>query len=82
MIHPDDRQAVLDAGRRAVEQRMPYRTEYRIVRPDGAVRWLADSGDVITGGPEKSPTHLIGITVDITDRKHSAALAAPAQAPA
>jgi PAS domain S-box-containing protein len=70
MILPEDRSKVLEAGRRAVEQRVPYRAEYRITRPsDGQIRWMADSGDVIAGGPEKQVTHLIGITVDITDRK-------------
>ncbi len=73
MVHPDDREGILAAGKKAVDERTFYRCEYRLVRPDGSVRWYADSGDVICGGEEKLPTHIIGVTVDITDRKLAAA---------
>ena len=73
MVHPDDREGILAAGKKAVDERTFYRCEYRIVRPDGSVRWYADSGDVICGGEDKLPTHIIGVTIDITDRKLAAA---------
>jgi PAS domain S-box-containing protein len=67
-IHPDDRQAVraaFDASRR---EGRPLSLEFRVVRPDGAVRWLRDQGDVFgeAGGPSRRMT---GACVDITDLK-------------
>jgi two-component system cell cycle sensor histidine kinase/response regulator CckA len=42
-IHPDDRQRVLDAAL-TKQSAGSYDEEYRIVRPDGAVRWIRDRG--------------------------------------
>jgi PAS domain S-box-containing protein len=67
-LHPDDRQkvaTVLDAGRREGQMR---RVDYRIVRPDGAVRHLRASQapvDMTSGGQGR----LIGTIQDITDER-------------
>jgi two-component system sensor kinase FixL len=45
-------------------------TEYRIVRPDGSVRWIVDRGTP-TFDADKRPTRFIGINVDVTERKES-----------
>ncbi|MFX9669145.1 HWE histidine kinase domain-containing protein, partial [Acinetobacter baumannii] len=49
----------------------PYEREWRIVRPDGSMRWLLDRGE--TRGPVDPQTGLAaqvtGIIVDITERK-------------
>jgi len=42
--------------------------EYRIVRPDGALRWLRNRGRVIAGG-NGSALKMAGAVMDITDRK-------------
>jgi PAS domain S-box-containing protein len=68
MIHPDDRARMAEARRLMDERREPRRSdEYRLTRPDGETIWLEnhrtrlpDSGD-----------HFIGITQDITRRKHA-----------
>lgn len=39
-IHPEDRDAALDAYETAIEAGDPYRHEYRIRRADGAYRWF------------------------------------------
>ena len=45
-----------------------YRTEFRIVHRDGGIRWLAGVGRRVAGsGPD--PATLMGVIVDITDRK-------------
>jgi hypothetical protein len=41
--------------------------EFRVVRPDGAVRWLRDRGDVLRDGAGR-PHSLTGACVDITER--------------
>ena len=42
-VHPDDREELL-ANLAANEVGLPYSTEYRIIRPDGEVRWISDRG--------------------------------------
>ena len=43
-VHPDDRERVRKEWNAAVEQHADFNIEYRVVSPDGAVRWLADRG--------------------------------------
>jgi transcriptional regulator with GAF, ATPase, and Fis domain len=42
--------------------------EFRIVTPDGSVRWVVSRGRV-SAGPSGEPSRLMGITADITERK-------------
>ena len=42
-VHPEDRQRFLDSCRKHAEGKA-YVTEYRILRPDGSVRWMYDRG--------------------------------------
>ncbi|MEM7231599.1 MAG: methyl-accepting chemotaxis protein, partial [Planctomycetota bacterium] len=46
--------------------------EYRIVRPDGSVRWIYDRGAIVLGDDGK-PVRLVGLAEDITDRREHAA---------
>src|SRR5688572_7751627 len=46
-LHPDDREPVQAAHRTAFETGLPYRTEERIIRPDGDIRILATTGEVV-----------------------------------
>ncbi|HSE91739.1 MAG TPA: MASE1 domain-containing protein, partial [Methylomirabilota bacterium] len=66
-IHPDDRagvdRAVLDALERG-----EHRVEYRIVRPDGAVRWVEGRGRVFRDA-EGRPERMIGVCLDVTERR-------------
>jgi diguanylate cyclase (GGDEF)-like protein/PAS domain S-box-containing protein len=53
LIHPDDRSQVLRASRQLVEEGGPYHVQYRIVRPDGTVRWVSSRSATLpdpTGG--------------------------------
>src|SRR5262249_22446522 len=43
-LHPDDRDRVEKIGQQTIEQRTDMAIEFRIVRPDGEVRWLASRG--------------------------------------
>lgn len=65
-IHPEDRQRVLDAF-----GELPggeYDVEYRVVRPDGSVRWVRDHGySVRTERGEAS--RVAGVAADITERR-------------
>ena len=41
MLHPDDRTRTLDAMADSYGKPQPQRYEFRVVLPDGSVRWLA-----------------------------------------
>src|SRR5215213_7505842 len=46
LIHADDRSSVAEAFSRCATKGVGLDTQFRIVRPDGEVRWLQDKGDV------------------------------------
>lgn len=64
--HPEDRDRVESAVRIAGQQK--YDIEFRIVRPDGSVRWIHEHGYCINDG-NGSPSHLLGTATDTTERK-------------
>jgi len=69
-VHPDDRQQVSEALVDARQYRKLYAAEFRIVRPDGTVRWLVARGKfyyAANGDPER----MLGISLDITERKRA-----------
>lgn len=67
-LHPDDRARVVGAFRAAGETGAPLNTEFRaLLGPDG-LTWFAAFGRVMTG-PNGRPTHIVGINMDITERK-------------
>ena len=69
-IHPDDRARVA-AGLERLHEIGAFEDEYRIVRPDGTVRWVHDRGAFV---PDESgqPLRLDGIVTDITERRQAA----------
>ena len=73
VIHPDDQSAVLEAVAAAtrLEDPAPYAIEYRIVHPDGSLRWvLANGRSSFKGaGPARRVVSFDGTVADITDRK-------------
>ena len=66
-VHPDDLQAVNAVLRAAVESRTGFRNEFRIIRPDGEIRWMEGVGKVVCDG-KGEPVRMIGLNRDITDR--------------
>ncbi|MDP2441399.1 PAS domain-containing protein [Rhodoferax sp.] len=69
-IHPDDRQAVIDAVAACIERDRPYELEHRVVWPDGTVRWLLERGAVAYDADGK-PLQMLGVVQDIDDRKRA-----------
>jgi PAS domain S-box-containing protein len=69
-IHPEDRFKVKAAHQQAVWSKGPYEQEYRVVLPDGSVRWIMARGEVVCDD-HGQPTALAGITLDITRRKQA-----------
>jgi PAS domain S-box-containing protein len=67
-VHVEDRERVREAVRRARKAHEEIDVEYRIERADGDERWIHSRGRV---RPEShaSPFHLLGTSIDVTDRK-------------
>jgi len=66
LIHSDDRRGVCDALAEVIQSGEMKVVEYRIVRPDGQVRWMQSRGRLF-GKPERA--RLMGVTSDITERR-------------
>src|SRR5262252_5515836 len=72
-VHPEDLPGANDMVRRALaDPDTPYSFEYRIVRPDGSVRWIYAKGSTIRDESGR-PVRMIGINMDVTDRKQAEA---------
>ncbi len=66
-VHPEDRPKVEEAFA-ALQTTGAFEQEYRIVRPDGSVRWVYDCGRHILD-KVGVPIRLDGVVSDITERK-------------
>ncbi len=66
-IHPDDRDRILDAAL-SKQATGEYDEEYRIVRPDGTVRWIWDRAFPIRDTSGRV-YRIAGLAEDITERK-------------
>jgi two-component system, LuxR family, sensor kinase FixL len=67
-VHPEDRALRDSAMKDAIEARGQYEMEYRVLLPDGTLRWIGARGRCITG-ESGDGTRLIGVSIDITPRK-------------
>lgn len=69
-IYPADREAVIAKVREAVDARLDFNIEYRVGWHDNSLHWLASRGRAFYDA-EGNPTRLIGVNVDVTERKHA-----------
>jgi PAS domain S-box-containing protein len=69
-VHPDDRQHVVDSVDACVNEGKDYDIEHRVVWPDGSVRWVSETGDVIRDKEGKA-IRMLGVVQDITERKQA-----------
>jgi PAS domain S-box-containing protein len=68
LLHPADRERVLDEHERTRATGQPLRTEYRLIAADGRVIWLRDEA-VVVPDQQGNPLILQGFLLDITERK-------------
>lgn len=66
-IHPDDRERVWRELAEAVQSGNELVSEYRVVRPDGEIRWVTSRG-AVQRDDVGVPVRASGIVLDITDR--------------
>jgi PAS domain S-box-containing protein len=72
-IHPDDRERVTQLF--ADTRGRPSECEFRVVRPDGSVRWVRDRAYPIEE-PDRSVLAMTGVVSDITELRHQTELVA------
>ncbi|MCW5662730.1 MAG: PAS domain-containing protein [Piscinibacter sp.] len=72
MLHPEDRQKSLDSSPALLAGPRPARYEFRVVWPDGSVRWLA-SRSIPVLDAQGQVWRRIGVNWDITDSKDAEA---------
>jgi PAS domain S-box-containing protein len=67
-IHADDRERVLASITGTLEYGLPHDVEYRIVAPDGTVRWVEGKGHV-ERDVDGRPIRMTGVCMNVTRRK-------------
>ncbi|MFN6539302.1 MAG: PAS domain S-box protein [Nostoc sp. EkiNYC01] len=70
MLHPEDRELFQNNFERATAQKTPFNIEYRIVRPDGSIRYVEAKAE-IAYNPQGQAVKLLGSILDITQRKQA-----------
>jgi len=70
LVHPEDREAVDSLIKAALQGEARYDAEFRIVWPDGSVRWLVGRATVFHDD-SGNPVRMIGVDYDVTDRKEA-----------
>jgi two-component system, LuxR family, sensor kinase FixL len=71
-VHPDDSAVRATAIQHALETGGAYEAEYRVVLPDGSVRWIAARGRP-SPAVHGTPLRVLGISMDITRQKQAVA---------
>jgi PAS domain S-box-containing protein len=68
-IHPDDRERVFTSIHKALNEGVPHDVEYRIVSPDGTIRWCEGKGRVEYENGR--PARMTGVCMMVTRRKEA-----------
>jgi PAS domain S-box-containing protein len=69
-VHPGDREFASSLIEIAIRDKIPLQSEYRVVHPNGDVRWINALGNTTYDQSGKA-LRMLGICTDITDRKQS-----------
>lgn len=69
-VHPDDRDRLLQTVQQTAAQHQLYEIEHRILWDDGSIHWRYSRGGYVFN-EQGQPIKLVGISMDITDRKQN-----------
>ena len=72
-VHPDDRAARAAAMQHALATGGAYEAEFRVILPDGSVRWIAARGRSPSPAGNGAPPRVLGVAMDITRQKQAGA---------
>ena len=68
-VHPDDIEAIESERDAAVRRGEMFNLEFRIIRADGQVRWIAATGGALYDEATGAPIRVLGNNLDVTERK-------------
>ena len=71
-VHPEDLPEAEASVQKAIDEHDDWRAEFRIIRPDGAVRWIGGAGRPVYD-EEGTFVRFVGVNMDITARRESEA---------
>jgi PAS domain S-box-containing protein len=69
-VHPEDRDKWQGTIERAIREKSDYNLEFRIVLPDGTLKWVHTVGHPVSS-PAGELVQFVGSSMDVTDRKRS-----------
>ncbi|MDD5113878.1 MAG: ATP-binding protein [Methylobacter sp.] len=67
-LHATDQEAMKKAVETALVSIADFETQYRVIHPDGELRWMLVKGQV-ESDEAGQPTAIVGVSIDITSRK-------------
>jgi len=70
VVHPDDLERAKAVAIDAINELKDYNSEYRIIMPDGTVKYIKSTGKLVMDSDNK-PLRITGVTRDITDQKRA-----------
>jgi two-component sensor histidine kinase/DNA-binding response OmpR family regulator len=70
LIHPDDWRRLEQVAQGMTEGARTYQAEFRVLRPNGQVRWCIGSAAASVDASGKV-VRVSGVTIDVTDRKEA-----------
>ena len=69
-VHPEDRDKWQGTIERAIREKSDYNLEFRIVLPDGTLKWVHTVGHPVSS-PAGELVQFVGSSMDVTNRKRS-----------
>jgi PAS domain S-box-containing protein len=72
LVHPEDRELVRETVKMLVQSKNEGHIRYRILRPDGSLRWISSRGRVRCKASGE-PDSLMGVSLDVTEQKQTEA---------
>ena len=67
-VHPEDRSTWQETIERAIQETSDYQVEFRILLPDGTIKWIQSVGHPVLSTAGEL-VQFIGISMDVTERK-------------
>jgi PAS domain S-box-containing protein len=68
VLHPEDKEITYIRIQNAIDEKIQLQNEYRVVYPDGQLRWISAIGNT-TYNESGKPVRMNGVCIDITKRK-------------
>ncbi|MGC1395595.1 MAG: PAS domain-containing protein, partial [Coleofasciculaceae cyanobacterium] len=72
LLHPEDREGLNQAIKRAIKEKIDYKYEYRVIWADGSIHWLENKGKTIynKSGQAVKMTSTVRDISDVYDERH------------